>query len=237
MHVSEWIATEPESILDVGCNVGAWLVNCRHKYPNTRLAGVEPNAVALAVARQRLPTVDFFQSGAENLPFPDQSFQYVTCTEVLEHLPSHLWSVAFSEMQRVLQPGGRLILTTPHAGWFAWLDSNNIRFRLPQLYRMFIGRGLRDAPLLACNRKVEWHYHFTKDELINLSGSGWKIVATQYGGLLLYPLMDYLSWPFYRLRLGKHPMRLFLQQIAGWDYSIDYGLASYGILLVLERKF
>lgn len=48
---------------------------------------------------------------AMSLPFADESFDVVICTEVLEHLTDP-W-VAMRESARVLKPGGRLFLTTP----------------------------------------------------------------------------------------------------------------------------
>lgn len=47
---------------------------------------------------------------AHALPFENGSFNFILCTEVLEHLHSP-W-VAIAEMKRVLRPGGTLILTT-----------------------------------------------------------------------------------------------------------------------------
>lgn len=47
---------------------------------------------------------------AHNLSFQDSSFEFILCTEVLEHL--HTPQQAISEMGRVLKPGGTLILTT-----------------------------------------------------------------------------------------------------------------------------
>jgi ubiquinone/menaquinone biosynthesis C-methylase UbiE len=136
------------------------------------LACVEINQAALEVARSRVPEAEFYACGAEHLPFRDGSFDYVTCVEVLEHLPAGLRPGALREMRRVLRPGGRLILTVPHAGWFAWLDSNNMRHRLPALYRRLVGRGNRDAAYAAVGREVEWHHHFTVPELERLAGGG-----------------------------------------------------------------
>jgi SAM-dependent methyltransferase len=50
----------------------------------------------------------------EALPVPDESFGAVVCTEVLEHISEP--EMVLAELWRVLEPGGRLCLTTP----FAW---------------------------------------------------------------------------------------------------------------------
>lgn len=234
MRVTDWIKHPVGSLLDVGCNAGVWLDDCTRLYPTARLAGVEINPAALTVARSKLPTVELHHAAAEKLPFAANSFDYVTCVEVLEHLPPDSRPAAFREMHRVLRPGGRLILTVPHAGWFAWLDSNNVRFRLPRLYHWLVRKGKRDAGY-DDSRRVEWHQHFTVPELNRLAGDGWQTVAVRHGGLVVYPLMDWLSWPFYRLGREEHPVRKLLERLAGMDYRISYGSASYGVLLVLER--
>ncbi len=56
------------------------------------------------------PNVDVVGS-AEQIPFPDNHFDSVVSTQVLEHLP-HPW-LATREFGRVLKPGGVLLLTIP----------------------------------------------------------------------------------------------------------------------------
>ncbi|MEP6821103.1 MAG: class I SAM-dependent methyltransferase [Chthoniobacterales bacterium] len=53
---------------------------------------------------------DFVGSMTE-LPFTDKSFQSCLCTEVMEHVPDD--EKGFSELSRVLAPGGLLLITTP----------------------------------------------------------------------------------------------------------------------------
>ncbi len=55
------------------------------------------------------PSVDVV-GDAHTLPFEDSKFEQILCTEVLEHL--HTPERAIAEMERVLKPGGTLLLTT-----------------------------------------------------------------------------------------------------------------------------
>ncbi|MBC7262819.1 MAG: glycosyltransferase [Chloroflexi bacterium] len=52
------------------------------------------------------------------LPFVDQSFDCVICSEVIEHIPRD--ECLFSELARVLKGNGRLILGTPDYGRWQW---------------------------------------------------------------------------------------------------------------------
>ena len=52
-------------------------------------------------------------SDITDIPVPDNSFDIVLCTEVLEHLPNPV--VAIHELDRVLKSGGKMIITAPFA--------------------------------------------------------------------------------------------------------------------------
>ena len=69
-------------------------------------------------------TVDVVNLNAEPLPYPEASFDLVTCTEVIEHLEHY--RAALREMARVLRPGGVLVITTPNV--------LNLRSRLRYLF-------------------------------------------------------------------------------------------------------
>lgn len=52
---------------------------------------------------------------SDKIPYPDATFQVVTCTEMLEHDP-YPW-LTFLEIARVLEPGGTLVLTCRGVGF------------------------------------------------------------------------------------------------------------------------
>ena len=58
-------------------------------------------------------TIDHFDAEKDRFPYPDSHFATVICGELIEHLfedPMHL----MSEINRILKPGGHLVLTTPN---------------------------------------------------------------------------------------------------------------------------
>jgi len=49
--------------------------------------------------------------GAQALGFPEAHFDRVFCLSVIEHIPHDLWPACVREFERVLRPGGRLVIT------------------------------------------------------------------------------------------------------------------------------
>jgi SAM-dependent methyltransferase len=236
MHPLRWIPAGSQRILDVGCNVGALLEHCAQLHPDAKLAGVDVNAAAVAEARGRLPAANIRLVSGSNLPFPDRSFDCVTCIEVLEHVPAANRNTSLQEMARVLAPGGCLVIRTPHAGIFSWLDAANLRHRFPALYGKLVRRGLRDETYPAGAEDIVWHHHFTAAELQSLMPRGLSVELIRFGGLFLYPLTDLLRWPFYRTKRLNNPVVRALSKIGEGDYGIDYGRCSFGILMILRKR-
>ena len=57
--------------------------------------------------------IDHFDAEKDPFPYADEHFSTVLCGELIEHLfedPMHL----MSEVNRILKPGGHLVLTTPN---------------------------------------------------------------------------------------------------------------------------
>lgn len=65
----------------------------------------------------------------ENLPFPAESFDLVTCNMVVEHLPNPRATLA--EFDRVLGPGGVLLLHTPNTWNYAVAFARTLKKTMP----------------------------------------------------------------------------------------------------------
>ncbi len=104
-----------DSILDVGCGTGAVTIPAKKRVgAKGRAAGIDPAPEMIAVARQKASRanleIDFRVDVIESLPFPDDSFDAVTSSLMMHHLPADLQARGLAEIYRVLKPGGRLLI-------------------------------------------------------------------------------------------------------------------------------
>jgi ubiquinone/menaquinone biosynthesis C-methylase UbiE len=98
---------EGDRVLDVACGTGTLAreaLAC--VLPGGSVAGVDINNDMLAVARRKLPGIDWHQAPAESLPFEDGAFDAVVSQFGLMFFEDRL--KALVEMWRVLRPDGRL---------------------------------------------------------------------------------------------------------------------------------
>ncbi|MCP4049459.1 MAG: class I SAM-dependent methyltransferase [bacterium] len=100
----------PTKLLDAGCGKGftgnSVFGLCKEYH------GFDISYSAVAIAKKRLPNGVFNVGSLKKLPYDDEEFDCVVCSEVLEHIPDYL--KAMSELSRVTKMGGSLIITTPN---------------------------------------------------------------------------------------------------------------------------
>lgn len=119
-------AAPGDRVLDIGCS-GGYLARllAAAVTPGGQVTGIDPSGPAIRYASRRAPGNCSFAIGvAQDLGLPDRSFDVVASTLAVHHIPGAARPEAFSEMYRVLRPGGRLLVAdfrsagrrlTPHS--------------------------------------------------------------------------------------------------------------------------
>jgi SAM-dependent methyltransferase len=176
-----WDISPDSKLLDVGCGAGQTVI------PAAKLGidvtGIDLADNLIACARERVKknnlSARFDVGDAEDLPYPDQSYDVVVSMFGAMFAPRP--DQVVSEFSRVLKPGGQLIMAnwTPHgmpaqmfktvssyapppAGGLPpvlWGDESTVEKRLG-----------KDFHTIELNRRIypQWDYPFDADELVNL---------------------------------------------------------------------
>ena len=118
---AEWIeqaGTKSFTILDAGCGDGINLLGLlnaiRSRGWGARLHGLDYNPLRLERAKSLSGEVRLQRASLLELPFGDDAFDIILCSQVLEHISDD--RSAMGELKRVLKPGGLLILAVPNEG-------------------------------------------------------------------------------------------------------------------------
>ena len=106
-------------MLDLGCGEGRHIFGAMEEFPDLQCIGLDPHIESLTKAFKGLDFLEsisnkktnFLSGSAYSLPFPDNSFDLVVCSEVLEHL--HEYKDAIAEISRVLKTGGSFLASVP----------------------------------------------------------------------------------------------------------------------------
>lgn len=101
-----------KDVVDIGCGVGDLLAEVINRQPGISLSGLDFSAKAVYMAAQRFPEGSFIQHViVESLPYDNDQFDLVLCTDVLEHLdcPQRI----ASELVRICRPGGLVVIVVP----------------------------------------------------------------------------------------------------------------------------
>jgi demethylmenaquinone methyltransferase/2-methoxy-6-polyprenyl-1,4-benzoquinol methylase/phosphoethanolamine N-methyltransferase len=102
-----------EKVLDVGCGTGTLAIAIKRQTGAGEVHGIDASPEMVQVAKEKSAKggsdIDFRVALIEAIPFPDASFDLVTSSLMLHHLPDNLKAKGFLEIRRVLKPGGRFM--------------------------------------------------------------------------------------------------------------------------------
>lgn len=110
---------EKVSVLDVGC--GAGLLSNEVALDGHKVTGLDtsPDSLRIAKLHDKTSGVSYVEGNALTMPFPDASFDVVTCMDFLEHV--HFPARYIAEMSRVLRPGGLFFFHTFNRNLLSWI--------------------------------------------------------------------------------------------------------------------
>lgn len=101
-------------ILDAGCGFGEIIADIYQNFKdyNPVFTDCDISTPMINSAKKRFENAEYILSAVEDIPFPDNTFDYVISVAVLAHVIDQ--KKAIREMVRVLKPCGKLIITTPN---------------------------------------------------------------------------------------------------------------------------
>ncbi len=112
MQAKKYLKTiEARQILDVGCNSGTFTKQIYNVFPESKIYGIDISRKAISYAKRKYKKINFSVARAEKLPFRNNSFDLVTCFEVLEHVDEP--AKIINEISRVLRKKGNMIIIVP----------------------------------------------------------------------------------------------------------------------------
>ncbi|MBU2646420.1 class I SAM-dependent methyltransferase [bacterium] len=144
-----------DCILDLGCGVGRHVITS-YALKNVQAVGLDLSHADLLTAKSRF-TEEFEEpqnsrksfglavGNALSLPFADNTFDKVICSEVLEHIPDY--RSVLKEIRRVMKPGGIFAASVPRffPEWICWKLSEAYHNEAGGHIRIFNAETLRHA--------------------------------------------------------------------------------------------
>lgn len=160
---------EGDKVLDLGCGNGRFSEFLK----GTDYTGVDNSSGLIEEAKKKYPQLKFVKADALNLPFSDNSFDFVFSIALLHHIPSKELRIKFlKEVKRVLK--GKLIITV----WkFHMRKEKHLLLKYTIL--KILGKNKLDFKdiLEPWGKKTQRYYHwFSKRELVKLAEeAGFKV--------------------------------------------------------------
>jgi ubiquinone/menaquinone biosynthesis C-methylase UbiE len=116
--------TRDARIIDIGCGSGRFIKYIRERYEHQLIVGIDPSSAILA-ADSLLGTDDkviLVQAAADNIPYPENYFDFAYSLGVLHHIPDT--QKALNDSVKILKPGGYFLLYLYYN-----LDNRNFFFK------------------------------------------------------------------------------------------------------------
>ena len=157
--------------------------------------------------------IDLFDAEKDVFPYPGEHFATVLCCELIEHLagdPMHM----LSEINRILRPGGHLVLTTPNLASLRSISALLLGYH-PALFSVYLPPGEDGSP-----QDARHHREYTPIEIhLLLEDAGFEVELLDTGPFRAVPKPG-LAWVVHLLE----------------RYQLSTGLRGDGIYAVGRKE-
>jgi len=202
------------SLLDVGCGAQIYRILLP---ANVTYLGLDTDNAKQHFGYEVPDTV---YCNSNHWPVEDQSFDWILCTEVLEHIPEV--SPFLERLSMALRPNGHLLLTVPFAARWHFIPHDYWRFTPSGLNQILQNAGFEDI-----------HIHARGNPL---SVACYKLMALPL--MLLFNADNSLFQKMIKQAFGLalSPMLLLAATVAKLTLSLDFGDDCLGYTVSAIRK-
>ncbi len=189
--VGHWMDLKNARVLVIGSYLGSEAI--AYALRGAEVVGIDLDERALALSKQLAEEygvrLTLLSADASRTGFPDGSFDYISCAQVLEHLPPEMQPRLLAEIWRVCKPGGMFWLDTPNH--WAFRDHHDTGLPLihwlPRALKVplarALGRAVPDREPAFGSEAVYLHYYLSYFGLKRLlSGMGRFEILSRYRG-------------------------------------------------------
>jgi 2-polyprenyl-3-methyl-5-hydroxy-6-metoxy-1,4-benzoquinol methylase len=164
-----------------------------------------------------------------NLDLP-RDFDAVVAADVFEHILIEDEEAFIAKCVSSLKPGGKLIVSVPHRGTFAWLDPYEVKPLLHRILARFdLVKGVHNG---SCDIR-KGHKHYRVDELRECF-SRLTFEQVRYFGYLFDPL---LTWAYAVFgEQSRNPLVKWLERRAEAEFQRSYGTKAFNMIVVFSKR-
>jgi SAM-dependent methyltransferase len=173
---------DSKKVLDIGVGDG--------RMPRNILKHCQPEFYGIDLTEQmKFAPVIRVCGDARALPFSSNIFDVVYSLGVIEHFPET--GLALSEHVRVLRPGGKLFITTPHlslATVYKLMEFYSSKKWIGNTFEAVRGRNLRLS-------EVEYYLNYLPVKILSLSTCGVREAKTPFKRIIKRIIPDFMQQP------------------------------------------